>query len=193
MKKWWLGLLKNVCVVRPHDDVIKWTHFLRYWPFVRGIHRSPVNSPHKGQWCGALVFSLICTWTKGWINIGEAGDLRRHRAHYDVIRPIWVKQYLWDTFHNVGTLAASVIDYQVIGWDCAKMLNAQAWFMINLNSSTSEIGVLLSIHSTTPASVFRDFEGIWYRDEYETTFDILQIISSNIRHTLFNSEGSLSS
>ena len=23
-----------------HDDVIKWNHFPRYWPFVRGIHRS---------------------------------------------------------------------------------------------------------------------------------------------------------
>ena len=42
-----------------HDDVIKWKHFPRYWPFVRGIHRSPVNSPHKGQWRGALMFSLI--------------------------------------------------------------------------------------------------------------------------------------
>ena len=40
-----------------HDDVIKWKHFPRYWPFVRGIHRSPVNSPHKGQWPGALMFS----------------------------------------------------------------------------------------------------------------------------------------
>ena len=30
-----------------------------YWPFVRGIHRSPVNSPYKGQWHGALMFSLI--------------------------------------------------------------------------------------------------------------------------------------
>ena len=39
-----------------HDDVIKWKHFPRYWPFVRGIHRSPVNSPHKGQWRGALMF-----------------------------------------------------------------------------------------------------------------------------------------
>ena len=39
-----------------HDDVIKWKHFPRYWPFVRGIHRSLVNSPHKGQWCGALIF-----------------------------------------------------------------------------------------------------------------------------------------
>ena len=38
-----------------HDDVIKWKHFPRYWPFVRGIHRSPVNSPRKGQWRGALI------------------------------------------------------------------------------------------------------------------------------------------
>ena len=39
-----------------HDDVIKWKHFPRYWPFVQGIHRSPVNSPYKGQWGGALMF-----------------------------------------------------------------------------------------------------------------------------------------
>ena len=67
-----------------HDDVIKRKYFPRYWPFVRGIHRSPVNSPHKGQWRGALMYSLICTWINGWVNNREAGDLRRHRAHYDV-------------------------------------------------------------------------------------------------------------
>ena len=44
---------------RTHDDVIKWKNFPCYWPFVRGIHRSPVNSPHKRQWRGALMFSLI--------------------------------------------------------------------------------------------------------------------------------------
>ena len=68
-----------------HDDVIKWKHFPRYWPFLRGIHRSPVNSPHKGQWRGALMFSLICALINGWVNNREAGDLRRYRAHYDVI------------------------------------------------------------------------------------------------------------
>ena len=67
------------------DDVTKWKHFPRYWPFVRGIQRSPVNSPHKGQWHGALMLSLICVWINGWVNNREAGDLRRHRAHYDVI------------------------------------------------------------------------------------------------------------
>ena len=67
-----------------HDDVIKWKYFPRYWPFARGIHRSTVNSLHKGQWRGALIFSLICVWINDWVNNGEAGDLRRHRAHYDV-------------------------------------------------------------------------------------------------------------
>ena len=67
-----------------HDDVMKWKHFPRYWPFVRGIHRWPVNSPHKGQWRGASAFSVICTWINGWVNNGEAGDLRRYRAIYDV-------------------------------------------------------------------------------------------------------------
>ena len=64
-------------------DVIKWRHFPRYWPFVRGIHRSPVNSPHKGQWRGALMLSLICVWINDWVNNREAGDLRRYRVHYD--------------------------------------------------------------------------------------------------------------
>ena len=68
-----------------HDDVIKWKHFPRYWPFVRGIHWSPVNSSHKGQRRGALMFSLICAWINGWVNNREAGDLRRQLAHYDVI------------------------------------------------------------------------------------------------------------
>ena len=67
-----------------NDDVIKWKHFLSYWPFVRGIHLSPVNSPHKGQWRRALIFSLICAWINGWVNSREAGDLRRHSPHYNV-------------------------------------------------------------------------------------------------------------
>ena len=63
--------------------------FPRYWPFVRGMLRSPVNSPHKGQWLGALMFSFICAWIHGWVKHREAGELRRHRAHYDVIVMSW--------------------------------------------------------------------------------------------------------
>ena len=62
-----------------------WRHqmatFPLYWPFVRGIHRSPVNSHHKGQWRGALMFPLICAWINRWVNNREAADLRC----YDVI------------------------------------------------------------------------------------------------------------
>ena len=52
---------------------------------MRGIHRSPVISPRKGQWRGALIFSLTCAWIKAWISNHGAGDLRRYRAHHDVI------------------------------------------------------------------------------------------------------------
>ena len=41
--------------------------------------------PRKGQWRGALMFSLICAWINGWVNNGMAGDSRCHRAHCDVI------------------------------------------------------------------------------------------------------------
>ena len=70
---------------RSHDDVVKWKHFPRYWPSEKGIHWSLVNSPHQGQWREALMFSLICVWTNGWANHRNAGGLRRHRAHYDVV------------------------------------------------------------------------------------------------------------
>ena len=62
-----------------HDDVIKWKHFPRYWPFVRGIHRSaqrPVTRIFD------VFFDLHLN--KSWVNNGGAGDFRRYRAHYDI-------------------------------------------------------------------------------------------------------------
>ena len=67
-----------------HDDVIKWKHFPRNWPFMWGIHRSPVNSPHKGQWRGALMLSLICLnkqlskQSRGWWFEAPSRQLWRH-------------------------------------------------------------------------------------------------------------------
>ena len=76
-------------------------HFLRYWLFVRGIHRSPMNSLHKGQWRGALMFFLSSPWCFWcflsspwiivWVNNHEAGELRRRCVHYDVIVMIFLK------------------------------------------------------------------------------------------------------
>ena len=68
-----------------HAGVVKGKHFPCYWPFVRRIHRWPVNFPPKGQWRGALIFSLICVWINDWVNNHTAVDLRCYRAHYDVI------------------------------------------------------------------------------------------------------------
>ena len=85
-KRPWVFLYQHSIhpVFQFHDDVIKWKYFPRNWSFVWGIRRSPVNSPHKGQWRGALMFSLICTWISGWVNNREAGDLRRNSVRYDV-------------------------------------------------------------------------------------------------------------
>ena len=65
-------------------------------------HLSPVNSPHEGQWRGSLL-SLMCVWIYDWISNVEAGDLRRYRAHYDVI-----------------VMTATAVDINTIWWLMAK-------------------------------------------------------------------------
>ena len=94
--------------MKPSQNVIKWKHFPCYWPFVRGIHRSPVNSLHKDQWRGASMFSLICAWMNGWVNSVEAGDLRHHRTHYDVT----VMQNL--IYHTAAKLSDDRIIYSIL-------------------------------------------------------------------------------
>ena len=82
VRPWWRHQMSN-------QVKSKWKHFPRYRPFLRWIHRSPVNFPHKGQWRGTLMFSLICAWTNGWMNTRDAGDLRRHSTHYDITVMHW--------------------------------------------------------------------------------------------------------
>ena len=60
-----------------------------------GTDRSPVSSPHKGHWRGALMFSLICAWINGWVNNREAGHLRRRRSHYDASVMANMKRQTW--------------------------------------------------------------------------------------------------
>ena len=79
----------HLCQTTTKLSKTEWKHFPRYWRFVWGIHWSPVNSPHKGQWRGALMFSFTCAWINGWVNNREAGDLRYHRTHYDVTAMIF--------------------------------------------------------------------------------------------------------
>ena len=59
-----------------------------------------IGDPHKCQWRGALMFSLICVWISDWANYREAGDLRRYRAHYDVIAMFHVHQHITKPHQN---------------------------------------------------------------------------------------------
>ena len=100
-----------------NDDVIKWKHFPRYWPFVRGIHRSPVNSLHKGQWRRALMFSMICALNKrlskqswGWWFETPTRSLWRHCN--DLIftgHLVIITVALWDSMLLISTFLFYVI------------------------------------------------------------------------------------
>ena len=81
---WWnpVGRIrKGVCIILWRNQM---ETFTRYWPFARGIHRSPVDSPQKGQWRELWCF-LWSAPEQTVEQTRDAGDLRRHRAHYDVI------------------------------------------------------------------------------------------------------------
>ena len=103
----WAILLSNA-----YDDIIKWKHFPRNWPFGWWIHGFPANSPHKGQWCGALMFSLIWVWIDGWVNNREAGDLRCYLAHYDVA-VMWSNEVHWNTLQCRFSGNALVIKHNI--------------------------------------------------------------------------------
>ena len=80
--------------------------------FVRGIHHSPLDSPHIGQWRGALMFSLICAWTNGWANNRDDGDLRHHRNHYDVT----VIGRCWYYFEVLTQMSISFLAISLTGY-----------------------------------------------------------------------------
>ena len=92
---WWRETIASIRAAGIHDDVIKWKHFPRYWPFVRGIHRSPVYSPHKGQWRGTFMFSLICLnkqlskqFRRRWFEMPLRSLWRLRNAHHHTAHEI---------------------------------------------------------------------------------------------------------
>ena len=73
------------------------------------INRPPVNSSHRGQWRGALMFSSICAWINAKITNWEADYFRGHRTHYDVtvmagvkLTCVWLHEALqsYNQVHN---------------------------------------------------------------------------------------------
>ena len=99
----------TICV--GHGDIIKCKHFLRWWSFVWGIHWSPVNSSHKGQWWEALIFSLICRSINIWENNCEAGDLRCHFAHYDAM-------VIWNNYKTINSQQIPRLAFTGELWVC---------------------------------------------------------------------------
>ena len=87
-----------------HDGVIKWNNFRATGALCAGM----ANSPHKGQWRGALMFFVICTWTNenNRVNNRDAGDLRRHGTHYDVL--VMVLQHMTYLLFNVSAWAHQI-------------------------------------------------------------------------------------
>ena len=98
------------------DGVIKWKYFPRYWPFVRGVHQSPVNSLHKGQWRGALMFSLICALDErlskqslGWWFETPWCPLWRHCNGYDFINDALITVYAIAWSHRTSSLTEPML------------------------------------------------------------------------------------
>ena len=118
---------------------------------------APVKSPHKGQWRGALMFSLICVWINGWVNRREAGDLRRYRAHSDVIvmfnlktnfPVIWILRYEDET--AVRPIALELRWYSWVAISRVRNNNSirswlYSWMYKGVSMMISSIGDIFSV------------------------------------------------
>ena len=92
----WYFTLRCIQIIRGAQEHMWAAVMIGHYTYIYIIHWSPVNSPHKGQWRRALMFSLICAWTNGGANHRDAGDLRRNRAHYGVT--LMTKYESWTKF-----------------------------------------------------------------------------------------------
>ena len=157
-----------------HDDVIKWKHFPRYWPFVREIHRYPVNSPYKGQWRGAVMFSLSCVWIIGWENNREAVDMRWYRAHYDafvmhLIATIAIYNTLTPSWHislkrdiislnaDIGPTISSRLPKMISGVSVPKKVNDT----INLQCATLSLMQNKRTHNFIAVVSYAEYWRFW--------------------------------
>ena len=101
---WSAGQFVLDIITSPAHQCAWWRHQMEIFSASLALcaGNSPVSRefPKKGQWRGALMFSLICAWMNGWVNNCEAGELKHHRVNYDVIVTgiiFWAYQVLWNT------------------------------------------------------------------------------------------------
>ena len=128
-----------------HQKFLRTTHECGLWHPCYVLHtneppgpswNSPVNSPHKGQWRGALMFSLVCVWINGWVKIAR---LVIWDAIALIITPfLWLGVMTWASFKLIdnaviywmqsGTKKDFAIIYRnnMLAWNCrARMSHAK--------------------------------------------------------------------
>ena len=122
------------------------------------------NSPvTKGQWRGALMFSLICAWINAWLNNREAGDLRRHRAHYDVTVMQWTHSRKGTIFHFY-----LLKNQRIAIWCPEKELKNMQWtynvmiFVKNMFYCRKHDTIFIICLPPDPERCCSNFNNIWY-------------------------------
>ena len=138
-----------------------WRHqmetFSALLAFGRGIHRLSVIFPHKSQWRGAMMYSLSCAWTIGWVNNRDAGDLRRHRAHYDVIvmcSSLSISSVL-QTRHLLRALALGVCLFQFVLYASLIWMYSKTIWYDTRNAAKALFWHIKSNY------IFYNFQSIW--------------------------------
>ena len=133
---------------------------------MRGNQRWPLNSPHKGQYCGALMYPLICAWTNDGVNNWAIGDLRRHRAHYDVIVMVF-HSLIIITFYSLrsGILRALRIRACKRFWNSLELFYRSKIWLVTLEKLLLSLYTLRNIHKSSstfphPSTILR--VSVWY-------------------------------
>ena len=148
----------------------------------------PVNSPHKGQWRGALMFSLIFAWIKDWVNNREAGDLGCHRGHYDINvmmtsmatmwhDPSWNVKLIFTTFgtlfcYNLTKDKNRFCFYALkFIWWCIDLFTFCMAFMIRAEFILGNVKIHLHFHHLNKGTVS------WNNSSWKTGTHLLCIFS----------------
>ena len=143
-----------------HPDSSWWRHQMETFSALLALCAgySPVNSSHKDQWRGALMFSFFCAWINDWVKNREAGDLRRHRAHYDVT----VMSLYWEYWPLTNPIIARcpAIDpnfpSQSIVWCVAHLSRVSAYELSHIRSIVLQGAQCFSIHEDIIAWINHD-------------------------------------
>ena len=111
-------------------------NFSRVTGNLGGEFTGPRWIPHtKDQLRGALMFTLICARINGWVNTREAGDLRSHRTHYNVI--VMYHSHHWYSLSTINdlkqyTFIATVVSYSCYNGEQLKFLIYSFWYESSL-------------------------------------------------------------